>query len=220
MTIQRWQVSVIHDNDDDNDVWEIRHYLPSSRPRERQRSQINANAHSFVSYYFNQEIVADIQKRMKNYDAWSSEERKTEFVDANTYTTSASTYYELSVDNDETTSTRRQSLPSTASSSSSSSTSLPSSSVDENENDVVLSLRNEYYKQIMWSHFRILGKDRNNDKERGVGKAVFDIFTKRQSLSRPHRGKFYKQHGGAGMTCKSYLEEVDDEAALASKSCV
>ena len=94
---------------------------------------------------------------------------------------------------------------------------------NENDNNLILSLHNDYYKRIMWSHFRILGKERDFDTEKLIGETVFDIFKKKLSSSpnsagkntaRMGRrcGKFYK----LDKTCTS-MEEVDDDAALASK---
>ena len=100
----------------------------------------------------------------------------------------------------------------------------PSSSDENNEINVTLSLYNDYYKQIMWAHYRILGLDRDSDTEKLIGETVFDIFMKKISSSpnsvgnkstmRRGRqcGKFYKLN----KTCTT-MEEVDDDAALASK---
>lgn len=80
------------------------------------------------------------------------------------------------------------------------------------ENNVILSLHNDYYKKIMWSHYRKLGKTRDSDREMQVGQAVLDIM--KDKLSKNH-GKFYRQVG-CGNSCTN-LEEVDEEIALASK---
>ncbi|KAL7441831.1 hypothetical protein ACHAXH_004963, partial [Discostella pseudostelligera] len=98
----------------------------------------------------------------------------------------------------------------------------PSSSDENNEINVILSLYNDYYKQIMWAHYRILGLDRDSDTEKLIGETIFDIFKKKMSLSTTGNksirmgrrgGKFYKVRG-KDKTC-SDLEEVDDETALA-----
>ncbi len=100
---------------------------------------------------------------------------------------------------------------------------INSQSFDENDNSIILSLHNDYYKRIMWSHFRILGKERDLDTEKLIGESVFGVFKKKLSSS-PNsaeintvrtgrrRGKFYK----LDKTCASMME-VNDDAALASK---
>lgn len=84
--------------------------------------------------------------------------------------------------------------------------SLPSS------NNVIISLHNEYYKQTMWSHYRLLGKTNNADTEREMANTVLGIF---QAKLAKTNGKFYKQVG-CGNNIKN-LEEVNGEMALGSK---
>ena len=79
-------------------------------------------------------------------------------------------------------------------------------------NDIILSLHNDYYKQIMWSHYRLLGTTRNTDAELQMANTVFSIF---QAKLAKTRGKFYKQ-AGCGNSFK-HLEEVDEDWTLASK---
>jgi hypothetical protein len=88
-----------------------------------------------------------------------------------------------------------------------------SSSSSLSNNNIILSLHNEYYKQIMWSHYKILGKDRNSEKEMQMGQTILNIL--KDKLSQQNNGKFYKQ-AGCGNSFKN-LVELDEDAALASK---
>lgn len=89
----------------------------------------------------------------------------------------------------------------------------PSSSSLSN-NDIILSLHNDYYKQIMWAHYKILGKDRNSEKEISMGQTILNIL--KDKLSQQKKGgKFYKQ-AGCGNSFKN-LVELDEDSALASK---
>lgn len=71
---------------------------------------------------------------------------------------------------------------------------------------IILSLNDEYYKEIMWKHYRLLGKTRDSDREAQIGNEIFSTF--KQSLSRS--GRFFKR-------AQDQDFEVNDETALASK---
>ncbi len=73
-------------------------------------------------------------------------------------------------------------------------------------NHIVLSLNDEYYKQIMWRHYRILGKTRDSDRELRIGNEIFAIF--QQKMGRT--GRFFKR-------AQDQDFEVNDEIALLSK---
>ncbi len=81
--------------------------------------------------------------------------------------------------------------------------------------NIILSLHNEYYKQIMWSHYRLLGKTNNANSELRMANTVLDLF--KDKLTKTN-GYFYKQ-AGCGNSFKN-LEEIDEETALASKSVI
>ena len=55
--------------------------------------------------------------------------------------------------------------------------------------DVILSLSDEYYKNIMWKHYRMLGKDADTERKNQVGKQIFFIFQQRTGST----GKFFKR---------------------------
>lgn len=152
---------------------------------------------------------------MKNYDAWSQcDDDVTSIVLNDNLASTIETTNSVSVD----------ALP-TTSGSSTGDKEILSQFFDETDNNVILSLHNDYYKRIMWSHFKILGKDRDLDTEKLIGETIFDIFKKKISSSicssgitsrRGRRcGKFYK----LDKTCTS-MEEVNDDVALASKCVV
>ena len=70
----------------------------------------------------------------------------------------------------------------------------------------ILSLNDEYYKEIMWNHYRMLGKTRDSDREIQIGNDIFNTF--RQQMGKT--GRFFKR--------AQYQDfEVDDETALASE---
>ena len=71
---------------------------------------------------------------------------------------------------------------------------------------IILSLNDEYYKDIMWKHYRILGKTRDGAREVRIGNDIFTIF--KQTMGR--NGRFFKR-------AQDQDFEVDDETALASK---
>jgi hypothetical protein len=124
---------------------------------------------------------------MKNYDAWSVGENAA-----------------ASVDSDD-----RDTMPNSSNQCRQSKAVL---SMPHGEKNVILSLHNDYYKQVMWSHYRILGKTRDAEYEHQVGLMVLGIL--KDKLSK-NQGKFYKQVG-CGNSCRN-LEEIDEEMALASK---
>lgn len=158
--------------------------------------------------------MIDIQRRMRN-DAWLYEK---DDDDSDCSSTASSTTSAPMT-------TTTKSVSPAATSSTVASSCSPS---DQNQdNNVILSLYNDYYKQIMWAHYRILGLDRDSDTEKLIGETIFDIFKKKMSVSTTgsasirmgrRGGKFYKVRG-KDKTC-SDLEEVDDDAALASKLVV
>ena len=155
--------------------------------------------------------MIDIQRRMRN-DAWLYEKDDDDSDCSSTASSTASAPM----------TTTTKSVSPAATSSTVASSCSPS---DQNQdNHVILSLYNDYYKQIMWAHYRILGLDRDSDTEKLIGETIFDIFKKKMSVSTTgsasirmgrRGGKFYKVRG-KDKTC-SDLEEVDDETALASK---
>jgi len=69
---------------------------------------------------------------------------------------------------------------------------------------VILSLTDDHYKEIMWRHYTILGKERDSDKEAVIGTEVFSLL--KQKLG--ETGKFFKRFHKQDI-------EVDDEQALA-----
>jgi hypothetical protein len=71
---------------------------------------------------------------------------------------------------------------------------------------IILSLNDEYYKEIMWQHYRILGKTRDSAREVRIGNDIFSIF--KQTMGR--NGRFFKR-------AQDQDFEVDDETSLASK---
>ena len=173
------------------------------------------NTHIYTDIHCS-EILSHIQRRMKNYDSWSQCEGDDAISNSpidttpNTKTTNSVSAVTKSLTK-ETSNVNDEIL-------------TQSSNDEDHDNNVILSLHNDYYKRIMWSHFRILGKERDLDTEKVIGETVFDIFKKKISSSpnsagnkstmRRGRqcGKFYKLN----KTCTT-MEEVDDDAALASK---
>lgn len=161
------------------------------------------------------EIITHIQRRMKNYDAWS------QCGDDDT-----SIFLKYMVPIIKTTNSFSNDATPVTSGISTRDKEILSQFFDETDNNVILSLHNDYYRRIMWSHFKILGKDRDLDTEKLIGETIFDIFKKKLSSStsssgnktarRGRRsGKFYK----LDKTCTS-IEVVNDDAALASKCVV
>ncbi len=73
-------------------------------------------------------------------------------------------------------------------------------------NHIVLSLNDEYYKEIMWRHYRILGKTRDSGRELRIGNDVFAIFQQKMGQT----GRFFKR-------AQNQDFEVNDEIALASE---
>lgn len=71
---------------------------------------------------------------------------------------------------------------------------------------IILSLNDEYYKEIMWRYYRMLGKTRDSDREARIGNEIFSTFKQSLGLS----GRFFKR-------AQDQDFEVNDETALASK---
>jgi hypothetical protein len=69
--------------------------------------------------------------------------------------------------------------------------------------DIVLSLHDPTYKEIMWEQFNILGPDRDKERETEVCDEVFILF--KQNMRK--RGTFFKSVGGGNII------EVDDAVA-------
>ena len=85
---------------------------------------------------------------------------------------------------------------------------IPESNISSSDSHdrTILSLNDEYYKEIMWKHYRMLGKTRDSDREIQIGNDIFNIF--RQQMGKT--GRFFKR--------AQYQDfEVDDETALASE---
>lgn len=72
------------------------------------------------------------------------------------------------------------------------------------QNDVILSLMDHYYKDIMCRHFRILGINRVKEKEDEVIYKVFNLLKRRVG----HQGKFFKRVQTTG----AYVVVPEDEA--------
>ncbi|KAL9189626.1 hypothetical protein ACHAXT_009301 [Thalassiosira profunda] len=72
--------------------------------------------------------------------------------------------------------------------------------------DVILSLNEEYYREVMWSHYRTLGKARDSERETEFADTIFELLKNRLGKE----GKFYKSEGHAALL--NYVE-VDDEMA-------
>ena len=73
--------------------------------------------------------------------------------------------------------------------------------------DIILSLHNESYREVMYQQFNFLPKDRDKEKENEVCDGVFHLFKQKMGEG----GKFYKSSPG-GSTF-----EVTDEKARQSK---
>ncbi|KAL3791215.1 hypothetical protein ACHAW5_008519 [Stephanodiscus triporus] len=71
-------------------------------------------------------------------------------------------------------------------------------------NNVILSFRNNYYKDIMWRHFRMLGKARDKVSETRIGNEIFSLLKQNMGES----GIFLKYEGAR-------VFELNDEKALA-----
>ena len=76
------------------------------------------------------------------------------------------------------------------------------------ENDIVLSLKNPYYKATMFKRFRTLGIVRNTDDDNAAAHELFQLFKK-------GGGRFFKALHSSNNRVK--VEEVDEKVALASK---
>ena len=72
--------------------------------------------------------------------------------------------------------------------------------------NIVLSLNDEFYKDILWRHYRVLGKARDSEREAELATLLFNLFKKELGES----GKFFKQAQGQDV-------EVDDVLAKQSK---
>ena len=80
---------------------------------------------------------------------------------------------------------------------------------DADKNIVLLSLREEYYRKIMWAQYNSLGRTRNTDREELVSQQLFE--------------RFQKENGGEGV-CRFYKVErggkrilVEEQEALDSE---
>ena len=71
---------------------------------------------------------------------------------------------------------------------------------------VILSLTDDYYKETMWRHYRILGKTRDSGREAEIGSEIFSLF--KQKLG--ENGNFFKRVHDQDVV-------VNDDKALASK---
>ena len=71
---------------------------------------------------------------------------------------------------------------------------------------VILSLRNNYYKDTMWRYFRMLGMTRDKDTEARIGNEIFSLFKQKVGET----GRFFKYEGNR-------VIEANDERALKSK---
>ena len=72
---------------------------------------------------------------------------------------------------------------------------------------VVVSLEDEHYKEIMWKHFRILGKSRDIELSK-IGHEILVEF--KQQMSSSNGGRFYRRERGQEI-------EIDDDKALCSE---
>ena len=75
------------------------------------------------------------------------------------------------------------------------------------ENDIVLSLKDPYYKATMFKRFRKLGIVRNADDDNAAADELFQLFKK-------GGGRFFKV---IRYSSSNEIEEVDEKVALASK---
>ena len=71
---------------------------------------------------------------------------------------------------------------------------------------VILSLRNNYYKDTMWRYFRMLGMTRDKDTEARIGNEIFSLFKQKVGET----GRFFKYEGNR-------VIEANDERALKSE---
>jgi hypothetical protein len=71
---------------------------------------------------------------------------------------------------------------------------------------VILSFRNNYYKDTMWRYFRMLGKTRDRDRETQIGNEIFSLFKQKVGET----GRFFKYEGNR-------VIEANDERALKSE---
>ena len=72
--------------------------------------------------------------------------------------------------------------------------------------NVILSLNVDFYKDIMWKHYKILGKHRDSEKEVQTGSEIFTFLKSKLGQG----GAFFKR-------VNNFDVEVDEETALASK---
>jgi hypothetical protein len=82
-----------------------------------------------------------------------------------------------------------------------------SSSSTTTVSHIVVSLENDHYKEIMWKHFRILGKSKDIDLSK-IGNEILIEF--KQQMVGSGGGKFYKRERGL-------VIEIDDNKALCSE---
>ena len=72
--------------------------------------------------------------------------------------------------------------------------------------NIILSLNDDYYKEIMWRHYRVLGKVRDSVKEAELASRLFGLFKKEMGSA----GRFFKQDHGVDV-------EVSEKLAADSK---
>ena len=73
--------------------------------------------------------------------------------------------------------------------------------------DIVLSLHDERYKEVMWRHYRMLGKARDGDREAELASDILALFKRGMA----EEGRFLKRKA-----CGKHVI-VGDDVALASK---
>ena len=84
-------------------------------------------------------------------------------------------------------------------------------------NDILLTLKDDNYKEIMFTQFKIMGKktkDESTDDVRLMAEPVFRSLVQRM---RSNGGRFLRHTRGGGGT---WYEAVDDDWALKSKFCL
>ena len=86
----------------------------------------------------------------------------------------------------------------------------PTNELEPRDGDIILSLRDGLYKDVMYKHYKILGKRDPGDKgrEAEMGSQIFRSL--RSSLGR--EGRFFKR-----MSRGDYPYLIDDDGALESK---
>jgi len=67
--------------------------------------------------------------------------------------------------------------------------------------NIILSLNDDYYKEIMWRHYRVLGKVRDSVKEAELASRLFGLFKKEMGSA----GRFFKQDHGVDVEVSEKL---------------